>query len=155
MWTGSHSSPAASTAIRTPGCTPLDRHHHQDALDQIIAAWTSSRRKEDVQRLLQEAGVSAAAVLEVPELFDDPHIAARGQFQWVDHPDSSPFPHTRAAFRLSGTPIPVARTGPMFGEGVNHVLRDLLNMPDDELDRLFAAGIIADDRSRMTPVAGD
>ena len=135
--------------------TPLDRYHHQDALDEIIAAWTSVRRKEDVQWVLQAAGVSAAAVLEMPEMFDDPHMTARGQFEWVDHPDSTPFPHTRAAFRLSGTPVPVTRTGPMFGGGVSYVMRDLLEIREDELDRLIDAGIVADDRSRMMPVEVD
>ena len=106
-----------------------------------------------MQRVLQAAGVSAAAVLEMPEMFDDPHMAARGQFEWVERPDSTPFPHTRAAFRLSGTPIPVTRTGPLFGGGVGHVMRDLLEIPEDELDRLIEAGIVADDRSRMAPVA--
>jgi crotonobetainyl-CoA:carnitine CoA-transferase CaiB-like acyl-CoA transferase len=133
---------------------PLVRYHHQDALDAIIAAWTMTRRKEDVQRTLQAVGVSAAAVLEVPELFEDPHMAARGQFEWVEHPDSSPFPHTRVAFRLSETPAAVVRSGPLFGDGVERVLRGLLGIPDADLERLFDAGIIADDRSRLSLQAG-
>jgi len=132
---------------------PVARYRHQDALDAIIAGWTATREKGQVQRLLQAAGVSAAAVLEVPELFTDPHIAARGGFEWVEHPDATPFPHTRVAFKLSGTPVPVTRSGPPFGEGIEHVLRGLLGMPDGEIDRLLDRGIVADARSQMASLA--
>ncbi|HZQ38864.1 MAG TPA: CoA transferase [Dehalococcoidia bacterium] len=123
---------------------PLARYQHQDELDAIIGAWTATHNKHEVQRLLQAAGVSAAAALTPEELFADPHIRDRKLFEFVDHPDSGPFPHTRVAFRLSGTPAPIRRSGPPFGEGNDHVLRDLLHLTDNDIERLRAGGVIAD-----------
>lgn len=127
---------------------PPARWREQEALDAIIAGWTATRRKDEVQRLLQGAGVSAAAVLEVPELFEDAHMAARGQFRWVEHPESGAFPHTRVAFQLSETPAVARRSGPLYGAGVEHVLGGLLGMSGEELGRLVEAGVVADDRDR-------
>ena len=121
---------------------PLTRYHHQDELDAIIGAWTVERDKHEVQRMLQAAGISAAAALMPAEMFEDPHIDARGLFEFVEHPDSGPFPHTRLAFKLSGTPAPITRSGPPFAEGNEYVLRELLRMSDVEISALREKGAI-------------
>lgn len=122
---------------------PVTRYHHQDELDAIIAAWTAARDKYDVQETLQAAGVSAGAALAVHELFEDPHIRAREGFQYAEHPEAGPFPHTRVAFKLSGTPAPVEVSGPPFGAANDYVLGELLRMSRDEIARLVEQRIIA------------
>jgi benzylsuccinate CoA-transferase BbsF subunit len=118
------------------------RWHNQDALDPIIAAWTAPRDKHDLQTVLQEAGVSAAAALAVNELFDDPHVQQRGLFQFVEHPESIPFPHTRIASTLSETPaVPVA-SGPQFGGANRYVLGELLGLDDETIAGLAGRGAV-------------
>lgn len=121
---------------------PVARWRHQDELDAIIGAWTSERDNHEVQRLLQAAGVSAAAALMPGEMFEDPHIEARGLFEFVEHPDAGPFPHTRVAFKLSDTPAPIASSGPPFAEANEYVLRDLLKLTEQEVARLRETGVI-------------
>ena len=140
---------ALCAAIGQPGLAhdarfaePLTRYKQQDALDAIIGAWTAVRDKHEVQRLLQAAGVSAAAALIPEEMFADPHIQARGLFEFVAHADSIPFPHTRVAFKLSDTPAPVSRSGPPFAEANDYVLRDLLRMSDADVAQLQAQGVL-------------
>lgn len=124
---------------------PVSRYRYQDELDQIIAAWTAVRQKREVQETLQAAGVSAAAALAVHELYDDPQIVSRSGFQYAEHPEAGPFPHTRVAFTLSETPAPVTRSGPLFAGGNAYVFRDLLRLPAAEIERLTAQGVITDD----------
>jgi benzylsuccinate CoA-transferase BbsF subunit len=121
---------------------PVSRYLNQDELDAIIGAWTAERDKHDVQRELQAVGVSAAAALMPGEMFEDPHIEARGLFEFVEHPDAGPFPHTRVAFKLSGTPAPIAASGPPFAEANDYVLRELLHMSDEEVRSLREKGVI-------------
>jgi crotonobetainyl-CoA:carnitine CoA-transferase CaiB-like acyl-CoA transferase len=123
---------------------PVARYHNQDALDAIIGAWTAERDKHEVQRALQAVGVSAAAALTPGQMFEDDHIRARGLFEFVEHPDAGPFPHTRVAFKLSGTPSPIARSGPPFAEGNDYVLRELLRMTADEVAALKEMGVVAE-----------
>ncbi|MGI8554417.1 MAG: CaiB/BaiF CoA transferase family protein [Dehalococcoidia bacterium] len=125
---------------------PIARYQHQDELDSIIAAWTVHQEKRAVQELLQAAGVSAGAALAVDELFEDPQIRAREGFQFVDHPESGPFPHTRVAFRLSDTPAPVSRSGPLFAAAGDYVFHDLLKLSQAEIEALAQEGIIHLDR---------
>jgi benzylsuccinate CoA-transferase BbsF subunit len=123
---------------------PIARYRHQDELDAIIGAWTVEREKHEVQRTLQAAGVSAAAALTPSEMFEDPHIRARGLFEFVEHSDADPFPHTRVAFKLSGTPAPITRSGPPFAEGNDYVLRELLRMSAEEVSALRERRVIVD-----------
>jgi benzylsuccinate CoA-transferase BbsF subunit len=123
---------------------PIARYRHQDELDAIIGTWTAERDKHEVQRTLQAAGVSAGAALTPSEMFEDPHIRARGLFEFVEHSDSDPFPHTRVAFKLSGTPAPIANSGPPFAEANDYVLRTLLRMSAEEVSALREKRVIVD-----------
>jgi crotonobetainyl-CoA:carnitine CoA-transferase CaiB-like acyl-CoA transferase len=122
---------------------PAARYRNQQQLDAIIARWTVEQEKHALQARLQAVGVSAMAALAVDELFEDPHLRSRGLFQFVDHPESQPFPHTRVAFTLSETPAVPVRSGPAFGDANQSVLRDLLALDDAEIARLAETGIIA------------
>lgn len=120
----------------------LSRWRNQEALDQIIAGWTADKDKYAVQEALQARGVSAMAALSAGELFTDPHLAARGLFEFVDHPESVPLPHTRAAFTLSESPTGVTRSAPLLGGDNEYILRDLLAIDDETVARLLDQGII-------------
>jgi crotonobetainyl-CoA:carnitine CoA-transferase CaiB-like acyl-CoA transferase len=87
--------------------------------------------------------VAAGAVLDAVELLADPHVAARVGFEYVDVPNVGPTPYPRMAFRLSRTPVPIAKPAPRFGEDNNAVLVGLLGMSDAEVTMLEASGITA------------
>lgn len=120
----------------------ISRCHNQDELDRIIAEWTASKDKHQVQQQLQMLGVPAAAALAVPELFEDPHLTARGLFQFVDHPESGPMPHTRLAFTLSETPAMPSRSGPLLAGNNRYVLHDLLEVDNETIEELTERGIL-------------
>ena len=71
--------------------SPLFRIEHQDELDQIIAAWTSTQDQYQVMEKLQAAGVPAGPVLNARGLLADPHFRARGFFETVEHSHSHRF----------------------------------------------------------------
>ncbi|MBI5948238.1 MAG: CoA transferase [Chloroflexi bacterium] len=124
---------------RTP-----DRYANRTLLQAPIEAWTRQQDHYEAQTMLQQAGVPAAAVLDVAELLRDPHVTARHGFEYVDTPAVGPTPYPRVAFTLGLTPAPVERPGPAFGEANNYVIQGLLGKTGAEYQRLLAAGIVAE-----------
>ena len=61
------------------------RRSNADDLDEAIEEWTRQRDKIRAMEILQAAGVPAQAVLDDVDLYRDPHLAARGFFQEMNH----------------------------------------------------------------------
>ena len=53
------------------------RGANMEVLDDIINAWTGTRTVDEVEALMQEAGVPAGRIYRAPEMLDDPHYQAR------------------------------------------------------------------------------
>jgi crotonobetainyl-CoA:carnitine CoA-transferase CaiB-like acyl-CoA transferase len=99
---------------------------------------------EDLEALLQHAGVSAGIVAGAREVCRlDPQLAARNHFVDVATPEGS-------SVRLDGPPFPphdgfarVRGPGPLLGEHTRGVLSQILGLTVAELDALEASGAIA------------
>src|ERR1700756_4663366 len=66
--------------------TQVARSKNAAEVDEIIAAWTRQRTKEEAMTLLGGAGVPAGAVFDTLELLNDPSFDQRGIMQTVEHP---------------------------------------------------------------------
>jgi crotonobetainyl-CoA:carnitine CoA-transferase CaiB-like acyl-CoA transferase len=122
--------------------TAEGRRVHRDTLDAAIAAWTARRGKREAEALLREAGVPAAAVVDVLELLNDPHVAARHGFEYVRTPGVGPTPYPRVAFTLSATPVPIERPAPRFAEANDAVFGELLGIDVARLGAFEEAHIV-------------
>jgi len=121
----------------------VSRVRERRELDRLVADWTRTLDKHEAQRRLQEAGIPAGAALTSGDLFRDPQLAHRDYFQTVRHPEAGAGPHGRAAWTLSGTPSPLERHTPLFGEHNTYVLRDLLGLSDEEIASLEEERVIS------------
>jgi len=119
----------------------VSRRHHQDALDEIIAAWSHDRTKEEAAESLQAAGVPAMPVLSVPEVFADEHLRAREFFEPVSHAIAGAWEIEGPHWRMSETPAHVRFPAPAFGEHNAYVFRGLLGLSEEELTQLEAEGV--------------
>ncbi len=119
----------------------VSRHHHQAELDAIIGAWTAGRSQDEAAQLMQLAGVSAAPVLKIQRLMQDPHLRARGFWESVTQADAGTWDMDGQVWRLSRTPAHVRTPPPMFGEHNRWVLRDLLGLSDEQIATLEAYGV--------------
>ena len=121
------------------------RHRNQDELEPLIAAWTSRRGDIELMRELQAAGVPAAAVLHQPEMFDDPHLAARGFFVEIEHPEAGTRRHPGPMARFERMPLtPVRGPAPTLGQHNEEVLRGILGLGEERYARLLREGAIGD-----------
>ena len=123
--------------------TQQQRFAHQDALDELVGAWTRTRDKHAVMHALQEQGVPAGAVQDARDLNEgDPQIAERGLFFELDHPVIGPARFEGTPIRFSDVTPDTWRSAPLLGEDNEHVLTHVLGMSPDEVAYLSDEGVI-------------
>ncbi len=127
--------------------TLAGRVEHADELDRLVETWTESRDRYDIMELLQRAGVPAGAVQDAADRVErDPQLAARGHFTPLESTEVGELPLEGVPFTLSATPPDtggtIHRGPPDLDEDREYVLRDVLGLPDDEIDRLDASGAL-------------
>ncbi len=122
--------------------TVLARREYQAELDRLLAAWTQERDHYQAMHLLQAHGVPAGAVLKGGETLVDPHLAARGFWDVVNHPEAGTYTQVSTPWRLSKSPRRPTTPSPSLGEHNHDVLGGLLGLSGQEIAALEAQGII-------------
>jgi benzylsuccinate CoA-transferase BbsF subunit len=122
--------------------SPGARLEHRQALDVALAEWTADHPVDELEWLLQEAGVPAHRASTSTDLFADPQMAFRGHFVYRDHPAMGRVPLESSRMRFSRTPADVRWPGPMYGQHNEEVLRELLGLSDDEIVELVTSGAL-------------
>ena len=120
------------------------RRRNHDGIDAAMSTWTATRAPAAGAVLLQSVGVPAAPVVDGRDMLTDPHLAARGFYQQVTHPEAGTHPWSPLPARLSKTPLTIHRPAPLLGEHNRAVLREWAGYDDDEIDALIADGCLAD-----------
>ncbi len=123
----------------------LGRFRHHDELDGLIASWTREQDHGEAMRLLQRAGVIAAAVLNPKEVLFDAHLRERGFFETIDQPGVGPRPVPRQlGARSSAFETASPGPAPKLGEHNQEVLQGLLGLSDEEMAQLQEEKVIGD-----------
>jgi crotonobetainyl-CoA:carnitine CoA-transferase CaiB-like acyl-CoA transferase len=123
--------------------TAEGRLRHQDEIDRHLGEWTTGRSAQDVMHLLQSVGVPAGVVQRSSDLLQDPQLAHRRFFRYMDHPEMGNIPYSGHQFRIRGYDSGPRFPAPLLGQHNELVLRDILGMTDDEITEVLAAGAIA------------
>jgi crotonobetainyl-CoA:carnitine CoA-transferase CaiB-like acyl-CoA transferase len=106
--------------------TNRQRVSDYDALRPIIASRLKTRTRQHWIERLTAAGVPCGSVRDLRELFDDPQIAARQMFAFVEHQTIGALKVLGMPVKLSDTPGLLRSAPPRLGEHTNAVLgRDL------------------------------
>ena len=100
--------------------------------------------------LLQSAGVPAATTHNLTSLYDDPHLAARGFWQWLDRAIVGRQPHPSPPYRSGRGPLVITKPAPTLGQHNQEVLGEMLGLGRDDLGRLSAQGVMGN-RAQMKP----
>jgi crotonobetainyl-CoA:carnitine CoA-transferase CaiB-like acyl-CoA transferase len=116
------------------------RLRHQDELDREIRAWTSRRPKDVTAQCLQEAGISAAPVLDGGEVAGDDHLRSRGFFSRLTHPEAGTHEYQGLPVRLENSPADPPSSAPCFGADTRALLADLAGLRPEQVEALLAAG---------------
>jgi crotonobetainyl-CoA:carnitine CoA-transferase CaiB-like acyl-CoA transferase len=119
------------------------RLENYEELDEVIEKWTSNYPPHKVMKMLQEAGVPAAAVSDARDLARDPALEERDFFVEMEHSKLGKITADANPIKLSDTPARYHKAAPLLGEDNRHVFIDLLGMDVDKYEACIKDGIIA------------
>jgi formyl-CoA transferase len=119
------------------------RGDNQEELDGIVAEWAGRHGADEIDRILNEAGVICGPIYTIADIFEDPQFRAREMLLEHDDPEFGPYVGPGIVPKLSETPGSVRWSAP-WEEGSHNreVYGELLGLSDEELDALKAEGVI-------------
>jgi crotonobetainyl-CoA:carnitine CoA-transferase CaiB-like acyl-CoA transferase len=109
------------------------RQDNHDELDSAIEVWTADREHYAAFHALQAKGIPASPVLTAAEVFADPHLRARDDWQQVTHPAAGTYWHYRSPIHhMSKTPLHIRKHASLLGEDNEYVYKQVCGYTDEE-----------------------
>lgn len=114
-------------------------------VDARIEAASAVRDKLSLMSALAAAGIPAGVVQRSTEYLRDPHLAARGYFVDLAHPEAGTTAWDGSPLRFEGDRGHQHWfAAPCLGADNRSVLEDLLGLDSERLDALYADGVLAE-----------
>jgi benzylsuccinate CoA-transferase BbsF subunit len=134
---------AASLISEGRFATLLQRKKNEDELEKTVSDWTRGQKAEDVELLLQRAGVPANKVARPSDVFIDPQLKSRKYFTELHHSAMGPQKYeVQSCFILSEIPREIRTPSPNLGEHNEYVFKNLLGLNDEEIAEHIIDGSI-------------
>jgi crotonobetainyl-CoA:carnitine CoA-transferase CaiB-like acyl-CoA transferase len=119
-----------------------DRVVHRSDLTAALTGIMRMRTTAEWVTALEAASVPCGPINTLPDVYADPHVISRNAVENMTRADGTQLRLAANPLRMSATP-PVTRTAPpKLGADTDAVLRELLNIREDELGTLRAVGVL-------------
>ena len=125
-----------------------------EQIDSAINTWSSNKDRDAAVETLLSQKIDAASVLTPPEILKDPHLEARGFFEYVERRLVGVHPYVGVVPKFSATPGHIRTPAPTLGEHNDYVLASVLGLSPAEIEGLTARRVIGDTPLFAMPVAG-
>ena len=95
--------------------------------------------------VVQSHRILAAPVLSMAQVIDeDPQTRAREMIVEMEHPTLGPFKYLNSPLRFTNSRAYVDESPPVaIGEHSDYVLRDVLELDDEEIKKLIENGVVS------------
>lgn len=111
-----------------------DRANQKDLLHNMVTSWTKQHTAKEIIELLRAHSIPCAPIHDVSDVVADEHIAkARKMICEIEHP-------MEGTMKVTGNPIKMTEAdeysyakAPTLGRDTQSVLRDVLNMKEDDI----------------------
>ena len=107
-------------------------------LDETFALKPTARWLE----ILERAGVPSGPIYSFSEVYDDPHVQARGMEVETEHATAGRVRNIGIPVKLSETPGAVRRSAPALGQHTDEILSEF-GYSEAEIDQLRDSGALA------------
>lgn len=118
------------------------RFANREALIDKIEVVSRTKPAAHWIEALQNAGVPSGAIRTYDEVFNDPHLAARGFFAKAPHAKLGETTQLGSPMHLSQTPPTIRVAGPLLGEHTREILLRA-GYGESEIEALLADGVIS------------
>lgn len=123
--------------------TGIERANNADTCEAYVTDWFASVDFDTAATALSQAGVPAAPVYTVEDIFNDEQYQHRQMLLDLEDPDLGTVTVTGVVPKLSRTPGNVRWSGRQIGADTATVLKEELELSDGDLSELAATGVIA------------
>jgi succinyl-CoA:(S)-malate CoA-transferase subunit A len=114
----------------------------RDEVNRIVNEWTSSLTREELLRRCLDNEVPVGKLNSIADIFEDEHFRARKNLAEIEEPGVGTVVVPNVTPTLSATPGRITGLGPPLGNGTYEVLRELLEIPAEEINRLRQRKIV-------------
>ena len=118
----------------------MNREKHPEIFDALQTKFREKTRDEWFQGL-RRRDICVGPVYTLDEVFEDPHVQARGMVTEVQHPEFGTVKQVGVGPKFSDTPGAVRTTAPKRGEHTADLLREC-GYSDAEIEDMKASGIV-------------
>jgi crotonobetainyl-CoA:carnitine CoA-transferase CaiB-like acyl-CoA transferase len=118
------------------------RKQNEEELERLIGLWSVKHTPGEVMEMLQEAGIPAGVVATSRDFFEDPQLAHRRHFRFLEHGAVGTAAHNAPAHILSKTPNDIQKAGPCLGEDNEYVYKELFGYTDEQIAEFLVEGVI-------------
>ncbi len=101
------------------------RVSHRQELTGILASHTRGRTTAGLRTLLEKHRVPCSPIQDIPQVVNDPQVAAAGIFDPTPHPRIPDYREVAFPVRFDGNRSQPARPAPQPGEHTNEILSEL------------------------------
>ena len=116
--------------------TNRNRVGNRDVLGPILNDIIAAKPRAFWLAELEKVGVPCGPINNLEQVFNDPHIQARGVRQEVNHSAAGPLPTVANPIRFSESTIEYDRAPPLLGQHNVDVLQNLLGIDETTLSKL-------------------
>jgi crotonobetainyl-CoA:carnitine CoA-transferase CaiB-like acyl-CoA transferase len=118
------------------------RRREHNAIDAHLAAWCACRDSDEIVRILWDAGIPVAKVMQPHRQTEIPQLDSRDFFEPVSHPVARTARHSTVPVRFSAGPDRFHRSpAPLLGQHTTEVFTEL-GLTETEITALEADGVI-------------
>lgn len=114
----------------------------RDQVNQLVIEWVGSLTRDEVLERCLEKEVPVGKVNSIADIFEDEHYQARGNLVSVEEEGLGEVVIPGVVPTLSETPGRITNLGPSLGNATYEILRELLEIPAEEIKRLRQHKII-------------
>ena len=122
--------------------TNQDRVDNRDALVPILEKHLKERTVEQWLKDFREAGVPAAPVNNLDAVFSEPPVSERQMIVHYEHPQVGKVSLPGNPIKMEGVTETISNPAPLLGEHTNELLKTLLKLSANEIDKLKECGAI-------------
>ncbi|HEY2214895.1 MAG TPA: CaiB/BaiF CoA-transferase family protein [Acidimicrobiales bacterium] len=122
--------------------TLAERAARGDEINGMVADWTRTLTADEITERCVAEDVPVGTAYSAADIFNDPHMIARGDLVSIDDPVIGPVRQQAPFPRLERQPTPVPVGAPRLGEHNQEVWCDLVGLSVDELADLVERGVI-------------
>lgn len=120
-----------------------DRVKNRVVLEEMITGITKTKTTAEWLEILEGSGMPYAAVNDVKDTLEHEHTIARKMVTEVEHESCGKIKVVNTPVKYSGSNVGIRSAPPTLGQHTNYVLKEVLGMNEEKVEKLKTQGVVS------------